>query len=48
MNTIRTQLKQLDAILEKYDKKEVLTPQEQKIKKELEQKYQELMDQLRD
>lgn len=43
MNTIREQLKHLDAILEKFDKKDVLTPQEAVMKKELEEKYQELM-----
>ena len=37
---------QLDTTLEKYDKKDVLTPQESVMKKELEEKYQELVKEL--
>ena len=46
MNIIKNQLKHLDSLLEKYDKKDVLTPEEQVMKKELEERYQELMDEL--
>ncbi len=48
MNIIRTQLKQLDSLLANYDNKDVLTPQERDMKKELEERYQELMDQVKD
>lgn len=48
MNIIRTQLKQLDSILANYDNKDVLTPQQAAMKKELEERYQELMDQLKE
>lgn len=46
MNILQIQLKQLDTILEKYDKKDVLTPQELVMKKELEERYQELVKEL--
>lgn len=46
MSIVQQMLQQLDTILEKYDKKDVLTPQEQEMKKELEERYQELVKEL--
>lgn len=46
MSTVKLQLAQLDAILERFDRKDLLTQQEVVMKKELEERYQQLIDQL--
>lgn len=46
MDIIKIQLLQLDTILERYDKKDLLTPEEVVMKRELEERYQELMNEL--
>lgn len=46
MSAVKIQLAQLDAILERFDRKDLLTQQEVVMKKELEERYQELMQEL--